>query len=148
VTEPNRREMLMALSCLSAVLLSTRSAAGEDVSLASSQVFSVRKLKAVSQVGGWETRQVMKGVTTTGEHLDIHQSTLPAGKMPHPPHQHRHAELMVLLEGNIEFYNGAVTETMQGGDLVYAAPNQLHGWKNVGQGPARYFVIAVGEDAK
>ena len=90
---------------------------------------------------------MLSGKIADGETLDIHYSTLPAGQMPHAPHRHKHAELMVLLEGTINFYNNGVTEHMVSGDIVFAAPNQLHGWKNVGGQPAQYYVIAIGSDA-
>ena len=54
---------------------------------------------------------------------------------------------MVLLDGKIDFYNNSVTEHMVSGDIAFAAPNQLHGWKNVGDTPARYYVIEFGIDA-
>lgn len=90
---------------------------------------------------------MLSGTIADGESLDIHHSTLPAGQMPHLPHRHKHAELLVLQEGKIDFYNDGVTEHMVGGDIAFAAPNQLHGWKNIGEQPARYYVIAIGTDA-
>jgi quercetin dioxygenase-like cupin family protein len=149
ISNPTRREMIATLSLLAGFSATALHAQGtNDEVLPHTQVFSPAKLKVVTQTGGWETRQILRGALPTGEHLDVHQSTLPAGQMPHAPHRHRHAEMMVLLEGKIDFYNGTVTEPMQPGDLVFAAPDQLHGWKNVGETPARYFVIAVGTDPK
>jgi Uncharacterized conserved protein, contains double-stranded beta-helix domain len=112
-----------------------------------SHAYALQRLKAVQQKSGWETRQVLSGKIADGEALDIHHSVLPAGQMPHPAHQHKHAELMVLLDGKIDFYNDGTTEHMLSGDIAFAAPNQLHGWKNVGEQPARYYVIAIGTDA-
>lgn len=140
----------MALSLLPAFAAAARTASfAEDAnpSLTQSHAYSLKSLKVVQQKSGWETRPVLSGKISDGEALDIHHSTLPAGQMPHPPHQHKHAELMVLLEGNIDFYNNSVTEHMVSGDIAFAAPNQLHGWNNVGDQPARYYVIAIGTDA-
>jgi quercetin dioxygenase-like cupin family protein len=33
------------------------------------------------------------------------------------------------------------------GSVIYAASNELHGWKNVGTTKAQYFVIAMGRVA-
>jgi quercetin dioxygenase-like cupin family protein len=139
-----------ALSLLSALAAATGlNALAEDAarSLTQSHAYSPQGLKAVQQKTGMETRQVLNGKIADGELLDIHHTTLSAGQMPHPAHQHKHAELMVLQEGKIDFYNNGSTEHMVSGDIAFAAPNQLHGWKNVGDQPARYYVIAIGTDA-
>jgi quercetin dioxygenase-like cupin family protein len=118
-----------------------------SLSLTQSHAYSLQGLKVVRQKTGFETRQVLNGKIADGEALDIHHSTLPPGQMPHPAHQHKHAELLVLLDGKLEFYNKDVTEHLVSGDVAFAAPNQLHGWKNVGDQPAKYYVIAIGTDA-
>jgi quercetin dioxygenase-like cupin family protein len=144
LTRRKALSLLPALAAASGVASIAEDAPG---SLAKSHAYSLQSLKVVQQKSGWETRPVLSGKIADGEALDIHHSTLPAGQMPHPPHQHKHAELMVLLEGRIDFYNNSVIEHMVSGDIVFAAPNQLHGWKNVGDQPARYYVIAIGTDA-
>ncbi len=142
-----RRKALSILSALAATAGVTSLAEDASPSLTKSHAFALQSLKVVQQKSGWETRPVLSGKMANGEGLDIHHSTLPAGQMPHPPHQHKQAEVMVLLDGNIDFYNNSVTEHMVGGDIAFAAPNQLHGWKNVGEKPARYYVIEFGIDA-
>lgn len=138
-----RRELFSLIAC------TTGGFAFGQVSgsnLAGSQVYSLKKLKVVAQQDGWETRPAIHGTLPDGEALDIHHSVLPAGHMPHAPHQHQHAELMILQDGEIDFYDNGVTRHMETGDMVFAASGQLHGWKNVGTGPARYYVIAIGGD--
>lgn len=142
----SRRKALSLLPLLAAPA-GVRSLAEDSASLMQSHAYALQRLKAVQQKSGWETRQVLSGKIADGEALDIHHSVLPAGQMPHPAHQHKHAELMVLLDGKIDFYNDGTTEHMLSGDIAFAAPNQLHGWKNVGEQPARYYVIAIGTDA-
>jgi quercetin dioxygenase-like cupin family protein len=143
----NRRTVLSLLPVLAATA-GLKSFAEEAVpSLTQSHAYSLQGLKVVQSKTGWETRQVLSGKLADGEVLDIHHSTLPAGQMPHPAHQHKHAELMVLQEGKIDFYNNGSTEHMVSGDIAFAAPSQLHGWKNVGDQPARYYVIAIGTDS-
>lgn len=139
-----RRKALSLLPALAAVAGVASSAEDSPAFLTQSHAYALQSLKVVQQKSGWETRPVLGGKLPDGEPLDIHHSVLPAGQMPHPPHQHKYAELMVLVEGTIEFYNNSVTEHMVSGDIVFAAPNQLHGWKNVGDKPARYYVIEIG----
>jgi len=142
-----RRKALSLLPALAATAGIASLAEDATPSLTQSHACALQSLKVVRQKSGWETRPVLSGKVADGEALDIHHSTLPSGQMPHPPHQHKHAELMVLLDGKIDFYNDSVTEHMVSGDIVFAAPNKLHGWKNVGDQPARYYVIAIGTDA-
>lgn len=143
----SRRKAITFLPLLASTAGVASLAQDSTANLTQSRAFSLQSLKAVRQRAGWETRQVLNGKIADGEALDIHHSTLPAGQMPHPPHKHKHAELLVLQEGKIAFYNNGVTEHMVGGDIAFTAPNQLHGWKNVGDQPARYYVIAIGTDA-
>jgi quercetin dioxygenase-like cupin family protein len=142
-----RRKAISLLPLLAATAGASSLAEDASSSLTQSHAYSLQSLKVVQQKTGFETRQVLNGKIADGELLDIHHSTLPAGQMPHPAHQHKHAELLVLLDGNLEFYNNNATEHVAGGDIVFAAPNQLHGWKNVGDRPAKYYVIAIGTDA-
>jgi quercetin dioxygenase-like cupin family protein len=139
----NRRDVLSLIASSSGALAFAQAA---DPGLDQSQVFTLEKLKVVSQQDGWETRPSVHGKLPDGEALDVHHSVLPAGHMPHAPHQHKHAELMILLDGEIDFYDKGITKHMESGDMALAAPGQLHGWKNVGKTPARYYVIAIGSD--
>lgn len=139
----NRRDVLSLVACASGVFAFGQAAGS---SLTRSQVFSLKKAIVVTQQDGWETRPAMHGKLPDGEALDIHHSVLPAGHMPHAPHQHKHAELMILQDGEIDFYDNGITRHMESGDMAFAAPGQLHGWKNVGTAPARYYVIAIGSD--
>jgi mannose-6-phosphate isomerase-like protein (cupin superfamily) len=92
--------------------------------------------------GGWG-RQVMHGTLPTGEFVELHETMLPAGQMPHPPHRHRNTEFVLIREGSLVFYDNGKPEPCGPGDIVYTASNQLHGMKNVGATPALYFVVSV-----
>lgn len=51
----------------------------------------------------------------------------------------REGTLQITIEGNVT--------TAGPGSVVYAASNELHGWKNIGTTKAQYFVIALGRTA-
>jgi len=90
------------------------------------------------------SRDVFKGETHGGFPIDMHETELAAGTMPHPSHHHAHEELMVLREGTLEVTIAGKTTRVNGGDVVYVASNEEHGWKNVGSTRARYYVMALG----
>ena len=117
---------------------------GGDYSMALSKVFHFEDMHVShSSNGGWE-RPVMHGTLPTGEFVEVHETMLPAGRMPHPPHRHRNTEFMLIRQGKLEFLNNGKPEPTGVGDVIYTASNQLHGLRNVGNAPALYFIVSIG----
>jgi quercetin dioxygenase-like cupin family protein len=110
-----------------------------------SGAFRFEDLK-VHENGPFRSRQVLKGKTHSGFSLDLHESELPPDKMPHPPHQHRHEEMLLIREGQIDITIGGKTSRLRSGSVAYIASNEMHGWKNTGTSTAAYFVMALGDD--
>ncbi|HMF63465.1 MAG TPA: cupin domain-containing protein, partial [Edaphobacter sp.] len=81
------------------------------------------------------------------EAVEMHETTLLPGHMPHPAHKHRHSEFMMIREGTIEFDNDGKKERVGPGGVVFATSGIMHGIKNVGDAPANYFVIAIGRES-
>src|ERR1035437_2403884 len=159
----NRRDLCVAISSLAA--LAVASSEGQSVSQASGDVMAVpappgstgdavlstqRTFRfgdlAVVKTGNGESRAVTRGVLPTGEAVELHETTLLPGKMPHPPHKHLHSEFMMVREGSLEFENDGKPERVGPGGVMFAASNVMHGLKNVGETPANYFVIAIGRE--
>jgi quercetin dioxygenase-like cupin family protein len=92
-------------------------------------------------------RKYFDGVNHDGIPVESHESELPPGEAPHPPHKHLHEEMIVMIEGTMEiFVEGTGTKKINAGGLAYVNSNELHGWKNVGDTRARYLIIAIGRD--
>ena len=98
----------------------------------------------VKATGTNKGRQVMDAHTHTGYHFDIHETELGIGMAPHAPHHHEHEEMVMVQKGTIEVTILDKATRLGSGGVAYVASNEEHGWKNVGDGPANYFVIAFG----
>jgi mannose-6-phosphate isomerase-like protein (cupin superfamily) len=131
------------LSLLMPVLAAAQVPAGADIG--ASQTFRNEDITP-SRSGPLTSRQMLRTRTHGGYRVDIHESEIPAGMAPHPPHQHVHEELMLIREGTMDVTIAGNTTRLGPGSCAYVASNQMHGWRNAGTGIARYFVLALGED--
>ena len=146
----NRRDLCAALSAFAAIASLPTAAQAQatpgDKVLSASQAFPFDSLTAKKTENG-VSRAVIQGVLPTGEAVEMHETTLLPGHMPHPAHKHRHSEFMMVREGTIEFDNDGKKERVGPGGVIFAASEVMHGIKNVGDTPANYFVIAIGRES-
>jgi quercetin dioxygenase-like cupin family protein len=152
----DRRDILVALSAFAALgsvpagaqAVAQKPGEGEQI-LSRSRAFPFDKLPVKPSANGGASRAVITGVLPTGEAIEMHETTLPPGQMPHPPHKHRHSEVVMVREGTLEFDNDGKLEPRVGpGGVLFFASNVMHGIKNVGETPANYFVIAIGRESE
>lgn len=117
--------------------------------LSECQAFPFESLPLRYSDAGAPTHQILEGripgtPDPAGEIIEIHETTLGPGKIPHPPHRHPHAELLLVRQGTIEFLSDAPPVRVTAGGAAYCAPGKLHGFHNVGDTEATYFVVKIG----
>ena len=134
-----RRELLMAV-------------AGAAVSPAGAGIISAAAPVQGSTIFDWNSmsaqpnktgavRRVCQTPTATLDELEIHITTLNAGETSHAPHKHPDEELLIVKEGTVESLVNGEMRRVGPGSVIFQASNQMHGIRNVGDGPATYHVI-------
>ncbi len=101
----------------------------------------------IANSNGAEFRPILKGKLATGESLEVHETTLPPGSAPHPPHHHAHSEMWLIREGTVQLTINGTSHVMDAGSVGFVHSNDEHGIRNVGAIPATYFVVAIGPGA-
>ena len=109
-------------------------------------------MPAKTNASGGESRDIAHGSLATGETVNLHQSMQVVGQAPPALHVIQHSEFVCVREGELEFQHEVdgklVAERVGPGGVFYVAFGTKHAVKNVGTVPARYFVVAIGGDAK
>jgi quercetin dioxygenase-like cupin family protein len=105
-----------------------------------SAVFDWTTIAAEPNAYGFK-RSFFSARTATLEALEVHATTLEAGRSPHPPHRHPNEEMLIVQKGTLEaLYHGA-WRRVGAGSVIFNASNQLHGVRNPGPEEAVYHVI-------
>ena len=95
----------------------------------------------VADSGAWgEFHKHYGGPTASTAEVLAGYLDLKPGQEPHPPHSHVDEEFLYLVEGSGEWFLNGKTIPAKAGDVLYTAPNDLHGIKNTGTTPLRFFV--------
>jgi quercetin dioxygenase-like cupin family protein len=133
-----RRALLQAIPMLAA-----SSALAADNPTLSSFIKPFNELP-VKKNGQNESRSILNGVTHSGDHLEVHETTLAPGGSPHPPHRHEHEELLLVMSGTLAVTIEGKTAVIGPGGAAFFHSNDLHGAHNPGTENAQYFVVAIG----
>jgi quercetin dioxygenase-like cupin family protein len=134
-----RREIAMALAGAAVALMGTAILpAGSAVQ--GSTVFDWNTMTAQpTKVGA--VRRLCQVPTATLDELEMHITTLNPGETSHAPHKHPDEELLIVKEGTVESLVNGQQRRVGPGSVIFQASNELHGIRNVGDGPATYHVI-------
>jgi mannose-6-phosphate isomerase-like protein (cupin superfamily) len=139
-----RRELCAILpAMLIPSILPTEAAASTDANVLPSAMYPFEK-QTPRKSGSAEFREILKGKVATGESIEVHQTTLLPAAMPHPPHRHVHSEMWLIREGTVELTVEGKSTQMGPGSVGFVHSNDEHGIRNVGTGPATYFVVEIG----
>jgi quercetin dioxygenase-like cupin family protein len=122
--------------------------ASTNVSLSNSEIFSLDRLPVATMPNGAKRWNILSGVLPTGEAVEVHESLQPAGIPPNPAHSIQHSELILVMEGTLQFDYDNKSEKVGAGGIIFVAFGTRHSARNIGDGPARYVVVAIGGDAK
>jgi quercetin dioxygenase-like cupin family protein len=134
--EPDRRQLALLFAAAAA-------ASGQTKQQLPSTVWLYENLP-VRQNGDNRSRAVFNSLATGDYPVEMHETELAPGLAPHPPHSHAHNELLILREGTLEVTIEGKTSRLSPGSIAWVASNEHHGWRNVGDTRARYFVMALG----
>ena len=144
--DATRRELCLALSGALLPALLHAEDSGQQAAPLPSTMYPYDKLP-VQTSNGAQFRAVLKGKLATGESLEVHETTLPPGGAPHPPHHHVHSEMWLIREGTVELTVNGTRYRLGPGSVGFVHSNDEHGINNPGLTPATYFVVAIGPGA-
>jgi len=134
-----RRDALIALGAVGS-MFNLRAFARSGPEVMQSSVFDWNSIMPQpTKIGS--TRKFFQAPTATLDELECHVTTLNPGETPHPPHKHPDEEIVIVKEGTVESLVNGQTRRVGPGSVIFQASNQMHGIRNVGEGPATYHVI-------
>ena len=137
---------MVALSSAAGVLFAGATARAQEPAAAPapqrSTVFPSDSARS-RKTGATTQRSIVDTLTARLKKLEMHETTIASGAMPHPAHKHLNEELIFVRSGTIEVLLDRKTLTARTGDIAYMASNEMHGFRNVGAGPATYLVIRM-----
>jgi mannose-6-phosphate isomerase-like protein (cupin superfamily) len=136
-----RRDIFRALP---AILCST-GLLGDEQKTLPSHIYDFDAMP-VRNAGSLIYRGIFDGTIYEGCHISLHESDLAPHSEPHPPHQHRHEEMVLILEGTLEFTINGKSTRAGAGSVMFAGSNDLHGIRNPDDSHAKYFVFALGPE--
>ena len=123
---------MMMMSAVAGKAEGTRPAAWPEA------VLTLEQGKTTSAPFG-KTTVYFEGPTGSLKSMTAGSLVLNPGSEPHPPHQHPEEEFLLITEGSGEILVNGQTVEVRPGSLMYSESNRLHGIKNTGAKPMRFY---------
>jgi mannose-6-phosphate isomerase-like protein (cupin superfamily) len=98
----------------------------------------------VRSAANLEYRPIMQGQTIDACNFSVHESSLAPNSEPHPPHHHKGEEMFLILDGTLEVTINGTASRVTRGSVAFIGSGDEHGIRNVGDKPAKYYVIELG----
>ena len=86
-----------------------------------------------------DLRVYFEGPTDQLKSMTAGSLRLNPGQEPHPPHQHREEEIMVVTEGTGEISIEGKVSSVGPGAMMYCAAGRVHGVRNTGKTPLLFY---------
>ncbi|WP_373512031.1 cupin domain-containing protein [Persicitalea sp.] len=86
-------------------------------------------------------RNVFDQKTAQAERFEMHITTLNEGLMSHPPHTHKAAEILLLIQGQAEESIDGKWIPANVGDIIFLQSEVPHAIRNTGKGACTYFAF-------
>jgi quercetin dioxygenase-like cupin family protein len=131
----NRRKSLFGFLALAA----TASGQGSSATWPDA-VFKLEDAKTQKAPYG-ELTVYFEGKTPGTKSMTAGTLVLHPGQEPHPPHQHPEEEFMLITEGTGTILVSGKNTEVGPGALMYCEGNRLHGIKNTGSTPMRFYFM-------
>ena len=128
---------------VSSILLFLALAAAAQDGASKSHTYRYEDLQ-VRVNGENRSRAIFDEKMHTGFPVEVHETELAPGLAPHPPHRHENEEMLLVRDGTLEVTIMGKSVRLGPGSVALVASNEEHGWRNVGETRARYFVVALG----
>jgi mannose-6-phosphate isomerase-like protein (cupin superfamily) len=130
--------------CLSLPAFAITALAADDPGAAIASFAKPFDALPVHHNGANLSRPILDGTTHSKDHMEVHETTLGPGSSPHPPHQHPHEELFLIMKGTLAVTIAGKTTEIGPGSAAFVHSGELHGVRNPKTTPAQYFVVAIG----
>jgi len=96
----------------------------------------------VTEAGPWgEFHTYFDSGTAATAKVLVGYADIQPGQQNHAPHMHVDEEFLYLVEGSGKWTVGDRTMSAKAGDVLYSAPNVVHGLKNSSDKPLKFFVV-------
>ncbi|UFH53596.1 cupin domain-containing protein [Spirosoma sp. KNUC1025] len=79
--------------------------------------------------------------TVMTKRFEMHVTTLNAGLWSHPPHTHRAAEILLMVDNKAQESIDGVLQPARAGDVIFLESNVPHAIQNTGKEPCTYFAF-------